>query len=165
MSDSVRLQRLQPSRLPHPWDSQGKNTGVGCHFLLQCMKVKSESKVAQSCLTLSDPMDCSLPSSSIHGIFQTRVLEWGAIAFSHGEEENPMDRGVWSATVHGISKSWTQLKQPRSLVGLQTLKHIPPAPCQRGHKDTGTGGLLRVSEGRALTAQHSRQHQPILCVC
>ena len=135
------------------------------------MKVKSESRVAQSCLTLSDPMDCSLPSSSIHGIFQTRVLEWGAIAFSHGNPlqyfclENPMDRGVWSATVHGISKSWTQLKQPRSLVGLQTLKHIPPAPCQRGHKDTGTGGLLRVSEGRALTAQHSRQHQPILCVC
>ena len=60
----------------------GKNTGVGCHFLLQCRKVKSESEVAQSCLTLSDPMDCSLPGSSIHGIFQARVLEWGAIAFS-----------------------------------------------------------------------------------
>ena len=60
----------------------GKNTGVGCHFLLQCMKVKIESEVAQSCLTLSDPMDCSLPGSSIHGIFQARVLEWGAIAFS-----------------------------------------------------------------------------------
>ena len=68
--------------LPCPWDSPGKNTGVGCHFLLQCMKVKSESEVAQSCLTLSDPMDCSLPGSSIHGIFQARVLEWGAIAFS-----------------------------------------------------------------------------------
>ena len=67
---------------PIPWDSPGKNTGVGCHFLLQCMKVKSESKVAQSCLTLSDPMDCSLPGSSTHGIFQARVLEWGAIAFS-----------------------------------------------------------------------------------
>ena len=60
----------------------GKNTGVGCHFLLQCMKVKSESEVAQSYLTLSDPMDCSLPGSSVHGIFQARVLEWGAIAFS-----------------------------------------------------------------------------------
>ena len=68
--------------MPHPWDSPGKNTGVGCHFLLQCMKVKSESEVAQSCPALSDPMDCSLPGSSIHGIFQTRVLEWGAIAFS-----------------------------------------------------------------------------------
>ena len=64
------------------WDSPGKNTGVGCHFLLQCMKVKSESEVTQSCLTLSDPMDCSLPGSSIHGIFQARVPEWGAIAFS-----------------------------------------------------------------------------------
>ena len=67
---------------PSPWDSPGKNTGVGCHFLLQCMKVKSESEVTQSCPTLSDPMDCSLPGSSIHGIFQARVLEWGAIAFS-----------------------------------------------------------------------------------
>ena len=55
---------------------------VGCHFLLQCMKVKSESEVAQSRLTLPDPMDCSLPGSSIHGIFQARVLEWGAITFS-----------------------------------------------------------------------------------
>ena len=67
---------------PRPWDSPGKNTGVGCHFLLQCMKVKSGSKVTQSCLTLHDPMDCSLPGSSVHGIFQARVLEWGAIAFS-----------------------------------------------------------------------------------
>ena len=65
-----------------PWDSPGKNTGVGCHFLLQCMKVKSESEVAQSCSTLSDPMDCSPPGSSVHRIFQARELEWGAIAFS-----------------------------------------------------------------------------------
>ena len=76
MSDSVWPHRQQPTRLPHPWDSLGKNTGVGCHFLLQRMKVKSESEVAQSCLTLSDPMDCSLPGSSIQGIFQARVLEW-----------------------------------------------------------------------------------------
>ena len=82
MSDSVRPHRPQPTRLPCPWDSPGKNTGVGCHFLLQRMKVKSKSEVAQSCLTLSDPMDCSLPGSSVHGIFQARVLEWGAIAFS-----------------------------------------------------------------------------------
>ena len=67
---------------PCPWDSPGKNTRVGCHFLLQCMKVKSESEVAQSCPTLSNFMDCSLPGSSVHGIFQARVLEWGAIAFS-----------------------------------------------------------------------------------
>ena len=80
MSDSVRPQRWQPTRVPHPWDSPGKNTGVGCHFLLQCMKVKSESEVAQLCPTPSDPMDCSPPGSSIHRIFQARVLEWGAIA-------------------------------------------------------------------------------------
>ena len=67
---------------PRPWDSPGKNTGVGCHFLLQCMKVKSEREVTQSCPTPSDPMDCSPPGSSVHGIFQARVLEWGAIAFS-----------------------------------------------------------------------------------
>ena len=76
----MRPHRRQPTRLSPPWNSPGKNTGVGCHFLLQCMKVKSESEVAQSCPTLSDPMDCSLPGSPIHGIFQARVLEWGAIA-------------------------------------------------------------------------------------
>ena len=74
--------RRQPTRLPHLWDSPGKNTGVGCHFLLQCMKVKSEREVAQSCPTLHDPMDCSLPGSFIHGIFQARVQEWVAVAFS-----------------------------------------------------------------------------------
>ena len=78
----VRTQRRQLTRLPRPWDSPGKNTGVGCHFLLQCMKVKSESEVAQSCPTPNNPMDCSLPGSSVHGIFQARVLEWGAVAFS-----------------------------------------------------------------------------------
>ena len=82
MSDSVQPHTRQPTRLPRPWDSPGKNTGVGCHFLLQCTKVKSEREVAQSYPTLSDPMDCSTPGSSIHGIFQARVLEWGAIAFS-----------------------------------------------------------------------------------
>jgi len=82
MSNSVRPHRRKPTRLPRPWDSPGKNTGVGCHFLLQCMKVKSESEVVQSCPTPSDPMDCSLPGSSTHGIFQARVLEWGASAFS-----------------------------------------------------------------------------------
>ena len=69
-------------QVPPSTDSPGKNTGVGCHSLLQCMKVKSESEVAQLCPTLSHPMDCSLPDSSVHGIFQARVLEWGAIAFS-----------------------------------------------------------------------------------
>ena len=78
----MRPHRRQPTGLHRPWDSPGKNTRVGCHFLLQCMKVESESEVAQLCLTLSDPMDCSLPGSSVHGIFQARVLQWVAIAFS-----------------------------------------------------------------------------------
>ena len=82
MADSVRPQRWQPTRLPRSWDSPDKNTGVGCHFLLQCMEVKIEREVTQLCPTLSDSMDCSLPGSSIHGIFQARVLERGAIAFS-----------------------------------------------------------------------------------
>ena len=94
MSNSVRPHRRQPTRLPGPWDSRGKNTGVGCHFLLQRMKVKSEREVARSCPTPRDSMDCSPPGSSIHGIFQARVLEWGAIAFS-----------AFGPYLHGISFS------------------------------------------------------------
>ena len=74
--------KMAAHQAPGPWDSPGKNTGVSCHFLLQCMKVKRESEVAQSCPTLRDPMDCSPPGSSVHGILRARVLEWGAIAFS-----------------------------------------------------------------------------------
>ena len=96
MSNSVRPHRRQPTRLPRPWDSPGKNTGVGCHFLLQCMKVKSESEVAQSCPTLRDPMDCSPPGSSIHGVFQARVLKWGAIAFSFSACSVPQLRQLGS---------------------------------------------------------------------
>ena len=102
MSDSVQPQRWQPTRLPHPWDSPGKNTGVGCHFLLQCMKVISESEVALSCRAPSDPMDCSPPGSSVHG--QARVLEC-----QYSCLENSKDRGAWLDTVHGIAKSWTPL--------------------------------------------------------
>ena len=82
LCDPIDAPPGSPTRLPRPWDSPGKNTGVGCHFLLQCMRVKIDSEVAQSCPTPSDPMDCSLPGFSVHGIFQARVLEWGAIAFS-----------------------------------------------------------------------------------
>ena len=92
MADSVRPHRRQPTRPCRPWDSPGKNTGVGCHFLLQCTKVKSESEFTQSCPTLCDPMDCSPPGSSVHGIFQARVLEWGAIAFS----KLTVNRPLWS---------------------------------------------------------------------
>ena len=82
MSDSVRPHRRQCTSLPHPWDSPGKNTGVGCHFLLQCRKMKSESEVAQSCLIRSDPMDCTYQAPLSMGFSRQRVLEWGAIAFS-----------------------------------------------------------------------------------
>ena len=115
----VRPRRQQPTRLPRPWDSRGRNTGVGCHFLLQCMKVKSENEVAQSCPTPSNPMDCSPPGSSIHGIFLARGLEWGAIAFSDyflcryqmqvckllqlcSTLCNPMDYSLLGSSVHGI---------------------------------------------------------------
>ena len=100
---TLRPHRQQPTRLPHPWDSPGKNTGVGCHFLLQCMKVKSGSEVTQSFPTLSDPMDCSLPGSSIHGIFQGRVLEWGATAFS----ERILQPSINSPFKFYFSTKWT----------------------------------------------------------
>ena len=105
MSNSVRPHRWQPTRIPRPWNSPGKNTGVGCHFLLQCVKVKSESEVTQSCLTLSNHMDCSLPGSSVHGIFQARVLEWGAIAFSgicHSERYIELGSDNWFCSCFGI---------------------------------------------------------------
>ena len=99
MADSVRPHRRQPTRLPHPWDSPGKNTGVGCHFLLQCMKVENE--VTQSCPTLCDPMDCSPPGSSIHGTFQARVLEWVAIAFS----DSVYTSLNWADNLHAVLNS------------------------------------------------------------
>ena len=116
MSDSVRPHRRQPTRLPHPWDSPGKNTGVGCHFLLQCMKVKSESQVAQSCLTLCNPMDCSPAGSSVHGIFPGKntgvgchfllqcmeVKSENEVAQSCPTLHDPMDCSLPGSSVHGI---------------------------------------------------------------
>ena len=92
--NSVRPHRRQPTRLLCPWDSPGKNTGVGCHFPLQCMKVKSENEVTQSCLTLSDPMDC-LPGSPVPGILQARILEWVVISFSSGLKQWFSKCGSW----------------------------------------------------------------------
>ena len=117
MSNSVRPHRWQPTRLPCPWDSPDKNTGVGCHFLLQCMKVKSESEVTQSCPTLCDPMDCSLPGSSAHGIFQARVLEWGAIAFSVRGEEASVKKKKKKKT-RSKGGDWVVLLKPCSQVQL-----------------------------------------------
>ena len=114
----MRLHRQQPTRLPCPWDFPGKNTGVGCHFLLHCMKVKSESEVAQSYPIFSDPMDCSPPSSSVHGIFQGRVLEWGAIAFSSCLS--------WELQINTEASRWDHHSaQSQSLHGQHS--HMPPS--------------------------------------
>ena len=129
MSNFVRPHRQQPTRLPHLWDSPSKNTGVGCHFLLQCMKVKSESEVAQSCLTLSDPMDCSPPGSSVHGIFQARVLEWGAIAFSNNPttEHIPWENHNWKRHMYPSvccnSRTWKQPTCPLIEVWIKKLRY------------------------------------------
>ena len=113
MSNSVRPHRRQATRLPRPWDSPGKTTGVGCHFLLQCMKVKSESEVAQSCPTLSDPMDCSHPGSSVRRILQARVLEWGAIEFSFFDVNTPFI--IRSSEFHSILDVLKSTQRCRSL--------------------------------------------------
>ena len=146
----------QPTRLPRPWDSPGKNTGVGCRFLLQCMKVKSESEVAQSCTTLRDPMDCSLPGSSIHRIFQARVLEWGAIAFSQNIVDLCLSNGggwgfladlapenswTWWAVLWGARLFMVRQKHPTNFVSQQQASRLagltnvdpqqpPSAPCR-----------------------------------
>ena len=141
MFDSVRPRRRQPTRLPRPWDSPGKNTGIGCHFLLQCMKVKSESEVAQSCLTLSDPMDCSLPGSSVQGIFQARVLEWGAIAFSASGPGSWLMEGLSEGSgglqdivpvcslgppTHPLAHGWVNSRGLQQKTGICLLPHSPP---------------------------------------
>jgi len=125
MPDSVQPHGLQPTRLPRPWDSPGKNTGVGCHFLLQCMKVKSEREVAQSCLTLSHPMDCSLPGSSVHGIFQARVLEWGATAFSSCSLLTPNT----DLQMLQLSYLFTQLSISRSISQNICCNHLMTSVC------------------------------------
>ena len=132
MSDSVRPHSRQPTRLPRPWDSPGENTGVGCHFLLQCVKVRSESEVAQSCPTLSNPMDCSPPGSSVHGIFKARVLEWGATAFSEIQQ-------------------WRNTKVLHTVWGPGQVP-LPPRP----GKELGSGGLCR--EAAAGSQRHWLAH-------
>ena len=112
MSESVRPHRRQPTRLHRPWNSPGKNTGVGCHFLLQCMKGKSESEVAQPCPTLCDPMDCCSPGSSVHGILQARTLEWITTAFS----TSPLDRFQFpgqSLTLYRVPGTSVRLQSPQ----------------------------------------------------
>ena len=154
MSNSVQLHRGQPTRLPHPWDSPGKNTGVGCHFLLQCMKVKSESEIAQSCLTLSNPMDCSPPGSSFHGIFQARVLEWGA-PLAHHRCYLKKCIHVWM--LGGWRNEWTKLwlakhchprlrkvsQRSYQMQSLEDLRKIHYLKSVGGYKFTPDGGMFR----------------------
>ena len=138
VSNSLQPHRLQPTRSLHPWDFPGKNTGVGCHFLLQCMKVKSESEVTQPCPTLCYPMDCSLPGSSIHRIFQARVLKWVAISFStiwpsnltpkHIPEETKIERDTYiplfTAALFTIAKTWKQPRWPLTVEWIKKLWYI-----------------------------------------
>ena len=120
--------RRQPTWLLRPWDSPGKNTGVGCHFLLQCMKVKSEREAAQSCPTLSDPMDYSPPGSSVHGVFQARVLEWGAIAFyqtSKADEDPEGSPWVHIQTNHDIPSAHRSFPlHPNTIIRIRNTETV-----------------------------------------
>ena len=137
MSDSVRSHRRQPTRLPRPWDSPSKNTGVGCHFLPQCMKVKSQSQVTQLCPTLHDPMDCSLPGSSAHGIFQARVLEWGAIGAGKCQWIDPLsstamggsDADRFLGSGPGSGRRSLRLSFDSASCCLHDLDRLPNLPC------------------------------------
>ena len=140
MSDSVWPRRRQPTRRPRPWDSPGKNTGVGCPFLLQCLKVKSESEVAQSYPTIHDPMDCSLPGSSVHGIFQARVQEWGAIAFSW----------LYTGSLYTYSQeSWWVSAEP-CISSLQKECYQFPSLFEEGPNSPGTPRLSSSSLSLSL---------------
>ena len=175
MSDSVRPHRWQPTRLPRPWDAPGKNTAVGCHFLLQCMKAKSENEVTQSCPTLSDPMDCSLPGSSVHGIFQARVLEWGAIAFSKigiiTRSWGSKRLGNWPTATKlpsGRSGIWTWVSLIFRVGPLRVMnKHVviifstslSDSPCDQLQLNEGSLGL-QASEILSLSLLQKPAHPP-----
>ena len=103
--------RWQPTRLPWPWDSPGKNTGVGCHFLLQCMKVKSESEVAQSCLTPRDPMDCSPPGSSGPWDFPDKSTGVGCHCLLRHNVSIGHQKALWWLAVSQNPRSWSSFAQ------------------------------------------------------
>ena len=161
MSYSVQPQRQQPSRLPRPWDSPGKNTGVGCHCLLQCMKVKSESEVAQSCLTLCDPIDGCPAGFPVPGILQARTLEWVAISFSNAWK--------WKVKVNSLSRvrllatPWTAAHQAPLSMGFSRQEYwsgVPlPSPLKiicRGKTPRIVNMILEKKEAGGLTPLISR---------
>ena len=157
----MRPHRRQLTRLPHPWDSPGKSTGVCCHFLLQCKKVKSESEVTQLCPTLCNPMDYHPPGSSVHGIFQARVLEWGAIAFSIivAKMVNFM---LWVSDHNFNSKHIKSQQQQQTLCIIclfrkQVSWHLPtPYPPICDGISQGLGGHLKISGPSCCFLAHYR---------
>ena len=157
MSDTVWPHRRQPTRLLCPRDSPGKNTVVGCHFLLQCMKVKSESEVAQSCQTLSDPMDCSLPGSSIHGIFQARVLEWGVMYpyCQLNKVQTPWHSGHFRRQVD------LNVTEHCVMVVVQSLSHVQllATPWTVAYQDPPSMGFSRQEHWSAISFSR-RSSQP-----
>ena len=171
----MQPQRRQPTRLPRPWDSPGKNTGVGCHFLLQCMTVKSERQVAQSCPTLSKPMDCSPPGSSIHGIFQARVLDWGATVWDlWGLKESD----TIQVAEHSISQGgycriclWGSLSKPARnftftanliIPALRANMRLTPTS-QKKKRRGGSRGLREVNLFSALLPSKRNHKLPGTC--
>ena len=156
MSDSVQPHRWQPTRLLCPWDSPGKNTGVGCHFLLQCVK----NEVTQSSPTLSDPMDCSPPGSSVPGILQARVLEWGAISFSFCCWQQKAILGFYRI-------SWKVIK----LVALSLALLPKKSPLLTGKEKCKMWQIIGKGQHRHMTGQERKQwylqyrphfHSPLL---
>ena len=152
MSDSVWPQRRPPTTLLCPWDSPGKNTGVGCHFRLQCVKVKSESEVAQSHPTLSDLMDCSPPGSPVPGIFQARVLEWVAISFSNMDHYSAIKRNEVLITCHNMDEPQRHYASERSWSKKVTycmtpfVWNIHKRPVPRDRQVGGFQGLARKEQ-------------------
>ena len=157
----IQLYKWQPSRLRRPWDSPGKDTGVGCHFLLQCMKVKSEREVAQSCLTLSNPIHCSLPDSSIHGIFQARVLEWVAISFSRYAD----DTTIMAESEEELKSLLMKVKEESEKAGLklniQNTKIMASGPITSCQIDGETMETVTdfIFLGSKITANGDRSHK------
>ena len=157
MSDSVRPHRRQPTRLPRPWDSPGKNIGVGCHFLLQCMKLKSESEVAQSFPTLSDPMDCGPSGSSVHGIFQARVLELGCHCLLHYYKVNCECCFLWKVKKRSVKRVFTNPEYYLniSMFGTQTKLQL-----RQGTENSGL--LFTLLKPHFIKPQHLFLHKAIL---
>ena len=166
VSDSVQPQRRQPTRLPCPWDSPDKNTGVGCHFLLQCMKVKSESEVAQSCPTPSDPMDCSRPGSSIHGIFQARVLEWVTIAFSSSKFYSFLFSSVQFSRSVMSDFLWPHEPQPAKPPCLSPTPGVHPNSCPSSrwyHPAISSSAFQQTLENRLRPMTFDDSHWSTRC--